>query len=110
MGEVVYERQGADQTNIAPVNGVNTDPVPVNIPIPKYPKTLKRSHTSQVVTVTAVVAQNGRLIDAKTQDNLDADVRKCVLDVLPRYRLKPATLDGHPIAILVKLQINFQIF
>jgi len=109
-GETVYEIQGSSQKNLPAIPGLWIAPQPIKMPSPKYPKSLKTAQEIANVTVEGVIAKNGEFIDTKIMTEADPDVRKSVLNTVARYRFKPASLDGHPIAILTQLVIKFRIY
>ena len=101
-GETVYETQGETQKDRPVVEGVFVPPSPRKLPKPKYRGTGS-------VTVEGVIAQDGEFIDVKVVDSDDPDLSQSALEVAARYRFKPATLDGKPIAVLSRMYINFYI-
>ena len=114
-GEIVYENQGAEQKDQPVVTGTFIQPLPIELPQPKYPK----SHKKNEITVEGVIAQNGEFIDAKVVKGVDPEFSQSALDAVARYRFKPATLDGKPVAIylacyqvsrLVSRQIPISVF
>ena len=108
-GETVYEKQGESQKNIPSVPGDYSQPVPIKIPIPKYPKSLKKTNSNEDVILRGVISQSGDLIDVTLPAGLSADVQGAVLKVVPQYRFHPATRDGQPIAVLVAIETKFRI-
>ena len=108
-GEIVYEERGATQKDQPVVAGGVVQPVPIKLPDPKYPKSRKKEHASGDITIWGVVAQNGEFIDAKVADGYDPDFSKNALDAVARYRFKPATLDGKPVAELIRVVVSFRI-
>lgn len=110
--EPVYEEHNPKDENgeePAHFDGTYVRPVPVTIPIPKYPKSLKRSLSDASVTFFAIVAHDGTLIDIELPAGLDSDVAKAVMSTAAKYRFRPATLDGQPIAMRIRTVIAFRI-
>lgn len=107
--EAVYEIPGESQKDLPIVPGAVVQAVPLKIPIPKYPKSLKRTKSDAVVKVTGVVAQNGDFIDPILPTSIEPDVRTAIVKALAKYRFRPATLDGKPIAELIVIEIQFRI-
>lgn len=108
-GEVVYEAQGESQKDQPVVPGVLVQPSPLSTPPPKYPKSLKRAHAAADVTLSCVITQDGDVIDATVLDSPDQEASSHALNAVKKYRFKPATLDGKPIATLAKAVIKFRI-
>jgi protein TonB len=109
-GEVVYETQGESQKDQPVVPGVLTQPSPVRTPPPKYPKSLKKAHAAGDVTVSVVITQDGDVIDATVLDSPNPESSSFALNTIKKYRFKPATLDGKPVAMLAKFVIDFRIW
>jgi len=110
LGETVYAHQGKEDKDKPIVPGVLTDPEPVKQVRPKLTKELKRRRFEGEITVLGVVAATGMAIDLKGQDGEDADATASALDAVRQYRFKPATLDGRPVAVRLKVIVNFKIF
>jgi protein TonB len=108
-GETVYEQQGEGEKSIPLVSGVYLSPVPIKIPIPKYPKSLRRTFSDKDVKLSAVISQGGDLIDVELPHGLEADVQSALVKVIPQYRFHPAMRDGQPIAVRVEIVTNFRI-
>jgi protein TonB len=81
------------------------------MPDPKYPKSLKKVREDADLTVEGVISENGDYIDAKVIDqiNPNGDIQKSALEAVARYKFKPATLDGKPVAVLTRVVIHFRI-
>jgi TonB family protein len=109
-GETVYEGRGSAQNQPA-VSGVFVQPSPIKLPDPKYPKSLKKAHADLDVTVEGVTSESGDYIDATiiSPIEIDPEIERSALDAVSRYKFKPATLDGKPIALLTRVVIHFRI-
>ena len=109
LGETVYEGQGVAQRDQPVVSGVFVKPSPVNLPSPKYPKSLKKNRSDADVTVEGIISQNGDFIDATVVDAVAPEIAKAALDGVARYKFQPATLDGKPIALQARVVMHFRI-
>jgi Gram-negative bacterial TonB protein C-terminal len=78
---------------------------PIKVPDAKYPKS--RKHISADVIIEGVIAQNGHFIDAKVLGEADPDFAQSALDSVAGYHFKPATLNGKPVAELVRVVVKF---
>jgi TonB family protein len=108
-GETVYETQGDGQRDLPVIEGVLLLPAGIKLPEPKYPKSLRKSHSSADVTVEGVVTPTGDFIDAKVVDQSDPEASANALAAVSQYKFKPATLDGKPIAMLLRVVVGFRI-
>jgi protein TonB len=109
-GETVYEFQGADQKSEPIVPGKLVPPSPKKTFKAKFPKSLKQRRAEEQVSVLGVVADNGDFIDAKVLDTVEPDVSNSALDAVSQWKFHPATLDGRPVALLVKVVVSFRIY
>jgi TonB family protein len=108
-GEIVYETQGEAQRDQPVVVGTFAQPTPIKLPQPKYPKSRKKELAPGNVTVEGIISQNGEFIDARVVEGADPDFSQSALDAAARYRFRPATLDGKPVAVLTRVVVNFRI-
>lgn len=107
-GEVVYTTRGPGEEGYPVVAGKLVPPVPLKIPKPKYPHSLKAAHGEATVTVQGVVTANGDVIDAATLGDPEPEVAEAALHAVSQYRFHPATLDGKAVAILLNVVVNFR--
>jgi TonB family protein len=108
-GETVYETQGDQQREIPVVHGVLLPPAAVKLPEPKYPKSLKKSHSSTEIIVEGVITSTGDFIDAKVVGHSDPEASANALAAVTQYKFRPATLDGLPVALLTRVVVAFRI-
>jgi len=108
QGETVYEVQGEQQQDLPVVAGVLLPPIPVKLPEPKYPKSLRKSHSSSDVGVEGVITASGDFIDAKVIDQSDPEASANALAAVSRYKFTPATLDGKRVAVLIHVVVKFR--
>lgn len=108
-GEVVYETQGVDQKNQPVVSGTYIDPSPIRLPEPKYPKSMKKAKSTADVTVLCVVTPVGDTIDAKVTGSSNDEASASALEAVSKYRFKPGTLDGKPVASLMQVIVHFRL-
>jgi outer membrane biosynthesis protein TonB len=108
-GDTVYEALGATQKDQLVVPGVFAEPTAISLPTPKYPKSLKKTRADLDVTVEGIISQKGDFIDATVVDAIAPDITKSVLDAVARYKFRPATLVGKPIALHTRVIIHFRI-
>jgi TonB family protein len=109
-GEIVYEAQGDGQKDRPIVPGIFINPSVIKAPLPKYPKSLKRGRAAAEVTVEGIVAAQGDFIDAAVVDSTEPAASQSALDAVARYKFRPATLDGKPIAVLIRIVVRFHAY
>jgi Gram-negative bacterial TonB protein C-terminal len=106
-GETVYRMQGK-QTDFPVVPGFLIPPKVIKTVEPKYPKSLTKPHAIADTIVEGVVAVNGDFIDVRTINQVDPDISKSLLDAASKFRFKPATLDGKPVAVPLRIDLHFK--
>jgi len=75
--------------------------------MPEYPAVARQNGATGLVRISAVIDEHGIVKDAKVVSGhpmLAEAARRAVL----RWKYKPATLDGQPIATNVKIEIRFR--
>jgi TonB family protein len=86
-----------------------TAPEPVFAPDPKYSKEGRRRKIEGTVNLNLVVGTDGMASQIKVAKplghGLDEEAVKCV----EKWRFKPATFDGKPVAVQVSVQLDFHL-
>jgi TonB family protein len=108
-GETVYEIQGESQKDQPLVPGELTHPVPVKMRDSKYPKSMKKAKSAADVAILCTVTANGDVVDESIESSSDTDASASALAAVQQYRFKPATLDGRPVASLLRIVVKFRI-
>lgn len=109
LGETVYEIRGRGQQDQPAVAGTFTIPVPLNRGFPDYPESMRRTKENGEVVVEGVVAQDGRFIDLKATNTSDPAFNENAIKAAAKHVFKPATLDGRPVACLLRIEMTFTI-
>ncbi len=110
LGETVYARQGDEDKGATIVPGLLNDPTPLHTPKPKYSEAMKKAKYRGDVTVEGVITQAGDVIDIKVEQPADPEAAQAALAAVSQYRFKPPTLDGKPVAMRLRVVVNFRIW
>jgi TonB family protein len=108
-GETVYEIRGRRRQDQPIVAGTFTAPVPLNRSFPEYPEGMRRKKQDGQVEVEGIVAQDGQFIDLKATNTSDPAFNENAIKAAARYMFQPATLDGKPVACLLRIEMTFTI-
>ncbi len=83
-------------------------PVPINQPEAEFSEEARRTHTEGTVKIQSLIDEDGvpRPIALLTAAGKGLDEK--ALDAVSRYKFKPATFEGVPVASLVNIEINFR--
>jgi outer membrane biosynthesis protein TonB len=110
LGETVYEVQGEKQKDVPVVLGKLLRPTPIKRPEPKYSRAMRKTKFSGEVSIEGVVTPTGDWIDLQPLGTPDADAEQAAMKAVSKYRFKPGTLDGKPVAELMRVEVFFKIF
>ncbi len=85
-------------------------PVPVRTVPPEYPLQLRREGVSGVVVISCVIDEHGNVTEVAVEKSTNAAFNSPALAALKKWRFKPATLDGTPVAkkVMIPLKFNFE--
>ena len=109
-GETVYEIRGGSQEAEPVIPGVLVMPHPTKMVRPEMTEALKRMRYSGQIAIDGVITATGEAIDLEGPPGENADVVASALEAVKRYRFAAATLDGKPVAVRLRVLINFKIF
>ena len=84
-------------------------PTPIRAVPPKFPPEMRRTGTSGVVTLNFLVTEKGEVQDPTVQKTTDAAFVPNALDAIRKWKFKPATKDGAPVAVRVSIPIKFDV-
>jgi|ERR1700722_6427254 periplasmic protein TonB len=92
------------------VNGVTT-PACLYCPVPDYTDQARKDKLQGAVVVRAVVTVEGRAEHVSVVRGLGAGLNEKAIEVVQKWRFKPAhDSDGHPVAVLVPMEVTFQLY
>ncbi len=75
---------------------------------PDYPEIARNSHVSGVVSVSITITPQGTVADARAI-NGPALLRQPAVNAVRSWRFKPYMLNGHPVAVISNVNVNFAI-
>lgn len=103
------EAPTASVRKVLQVNEQMTPPVPdPSNPLPVYPEDARRSGRESIVEIRVVVDEEGGTTVAEVRRG-EAPFLPAALEVLPRWRFRPALLDGAPVAVSRVIRIPFRL-
>ncbi len=82
-------------------------PVPVRTVAPDFPDNLKRDGVQGIVTVKCTVDEQGNVRDPTIEKSSNPAFEKPAVAAVKKWRFKPATQDGKPIAVQISIPIKF---
>jgi TonB family protein len=92
------------------VGGAVLPPKAIHAPAPKYTYAARRARLEGDCIVELVVDAQGRPQDIHMKKALDGGLDKNAIKAVKKYRFKPATLNGTPVAVQIDIDIHFSIY
>jgi len=87
-----------------------TGPKPIYTPDPEYTDRARKKKIRGSVVLSIVITDKGLVRDAKVVTSLDKDLDKQALKAVGAWRFEPATKDGKPVAVRVKVEADFKLY
>jgi TonB family protein len=76
---------------------------------PRYPSRAQQEEVQGVVILEAIVDENGRVTATRVVKSVSPDLDEEALGAARQWRFTPAVLDGHPIRVIVTLELEFRL-
>jgi TonB family protein len=90
-------------------NGI-TEPKPLDTPPPNdYPNSARRSRTEGVVILWVIVDTAGHPRDIKVVKRLGRGLDEASIKTVKRWRFLAARKDGQPVAVMVAVQVSWNL-
>ena len=87
-----------------------TAPHTTYAPDPKYPKKSRKAKDRGTVLLDLVVGTDGLPRDIKVARGLTPELEKSAIDAVKQWKFVPAAKSGHPVAVLIKVEVNFRLY
>ncbi|HEY0158021.1 MAG TPA: energy transducer TonB, partial [Thermoanaerobaculia bacterium] len=91
------------------VGGDVKAPVVIDRADPKYTESARNARISGIVVVEAIIGKDGRVQDVKVVKGLPMGLGAEAEAAVRRWRFKPGTLNGAPVATIFNLTVNFKL-
>lgn len=85
-------------------------PVALHVQPAEYSQEARIKKLSGVVVLTTVVTTDGLPSDIKVVKPLGMGLDENAIEALSRYRFKPATKDGEPVAAQITIEVSFRTY
>jgi protein TonB len=76
---------------------------------PQYTEEAKTAKVSGSVLLSLVVDENGDAQEIQVARSLDQGLDQKAVDAVRQWRFSPATENGKPVAVAVKIEVNFRL-
>jgi protein TonB len=78
-------------------------------PDPVYTEIARKARIQGVVIVQAIIDKGGDVQNVKVLKGLPMGLDQAAVDAVKKWKFKPATLNGKPVAVYYNLTVNFRI-
>ncbi len=99
----------AEPTGPIRVGGDVKPPEKIVYPSPQYTEIARKARIQGVVIVEAIIDKEGNVTNVKVLKGLPMGLDQSAVDAVKRWKFKPATLNGKPVAVIYNLTVNFQL-
>jgi TonB family protein len=87
-----------------------TAPKPVYHPNAEYTDKARKKKIQGSVVVSIVVTDEGTVRDAQIASGLEKDLDKQALKAVSTWKFEPATKDGKPVAVRIRVEVDFRLY
>lgn len=91
------------------VGGDVQPPVKISAPSPQYTEIARKARIQGVVIVEAIIDKQGSVTNVKVLKGLPMGLDSAAADAVKKWKFKPATLNGKPVAVIYNLTVNFRL-
>jgi TonB family protein len=87
-----------------------TPPKRTFAPDPTYPESARKAKTQGNVVLGVVVTPEGNVANIEVCRSLDAALDQKAFEAVSRWKFEPATKEGEPVAVHVRIDITFRLY
>jgi len=91
------------------VGGGVAPPQAIYAPDPEYTKEARKAKLQGTVTLGAIVSADGTVRSIKVEKPLGKGLDEKAIEALRQWKFTPATKDGQPVAVAIKVEVNFRL-
>ena len=91
------------------VGGDVKPPEKIVSPSPQYTEIARKARIQGVVIVEAIIDKEGEVTNVKILKGLPMGLDNAAADAVAKWKFKPATLNGKPVAVIYNLTVNFRL-
>lgn len=84
-------------------------PSPLDAPSPRYPDAARIARAAGVVVLSATIASDGRVVDVVVDSSASPLLTRAAVEAVSRWRYRPATVGGHPVAVILRVTLTFRL-
>ena len=88
----------------------DTPPRALYDPAPKYSKEARKKKIAGTVLILLIVGPNGQPRDIRVAQSLGYGLDEEAIKAVKKWKFKPATMDGQPVAIQINVEVDFRLY
>jgi TonB family protein len=87
-----------------------TIPEPIYSPEPSFSEEARKAKAQGIVQLVLVVGKDGRPFDIRVAQSLGMGLDEKAIEAVNRWRFRPGTLNGQPVATRIAVQVDFHLY
>jgi TonB family protein len=84
-------------------------PRPLHTPEPYFSPSARAQRIQGTVTLSAIIGIDGKAHDVKVVKSLEPSLDANAIETVKTWKFAPATKDGRPVAVALRLDIDFKL-
>jgi TonB family protein len=84
-------------------------PIPINTPEAKYTEEARKLRIEGVCLVSLIVDAYGNPQNIRVVRSIGHGLDEAAIEAVKNYRFRPAMKDGHPVAVMMTIEVNFRL-
>ena len=111
IGDSAGPHVGSGPPGIYPAGrgGISVPEIIYN-PEPTFSEEARKSKTQGIVLLMIVVGKDGKPYDIRVRQSLGMGLDEKAIEAVNRWRFRPATLNGQPVATQIAVEVNFRLY
>jgi len=85
-------------------------PRALHTPEPKYSKSARKQKIEGVVTLSVIIGTDGKAHNVKVVKSLEPSLDANAIEAVKSWKFAPATKDGRPVAVAMRLEIDYKLW
>ena len=82
-------------------------PVVISRVEPRYTREAKENDIEGIVIIETIIDKEGRVVDTRVLKNLPYGLDSAAIEAVRKWRFRPATLNGRPVAVYFNVTVSF---
>jgi protein TonB len=103
-------RGGGIGGGVFTVGGGVSAPRPIYDPDPEYSEEARKSKYQGSVILSAIIGPDGRPRNLRVARSVGMGLDENALEAVSKWRFEPAHKDGHPVAVIINIEVAFRLY